>query len=567
MAYDLLIRGGTVIDGSGQPGFRANVAVKDGRIVAVGDETGAAARTINADGLVVAPGFIDLHTHLDAQALWDPYCSPVPQHGITSVILGNCGLTLAPVNEASREAIIKTFARVEAIPRELFEQALSWSWQSFGDYLNTMEGRLGVNVGGLVGHVAVRHYVMGEDAVERTATPDEVEQMRGLVTEGMEAGALGFSTNRNDTHIREDGKPVASRLADDTERFALFDVLGELNSGTINISSPGSGHSLEHFAWYEEIARRTRRPLVWQSVLHRWNSPDLWREQLDAIAPVFQHGHRAYALTNTAPFYVRFNLKNAQIFDEFPTWKAIMFAPEAVRKQAFAEPETRQKLRADLAVERLTVFHRRWNLVNVISVAKPQNEVYLHKSVTDIAQQRGQDPLDAFLDLALDEDLQTMFETAIVNADPDAVGQILRSPYVLAGQSDAGAHVQYLANYGYSTTLLGFWARERGVLSLERAVKKLTSEVADAYEIAGRGYLRPGYAADLAIFDPATVKPLEAEWQADYPGGLRRLVQRAEGMHYTITNGRVICEDGKISGELAGSVLRGTAYKPAVAAG
>jgi N-acyl-D-aspartate/D-glutamate deacylase len=476
-------------------------------------------------------------------------------------VTGNCGLTLAPVTEGGRDALIKSFVRVEAIPREALEQAVPWNWQSFGEYLRALEGRTGVNVGGLVGHIAVRHYVLGEEAVERAATPDEVGQMRQIVRESLEAGALGLSTNRNTGHMREDGKPVASRLADEDERVSLFGVLSELKSGMIQLSSPGV-NTVEQIPWYGQVSLETGRPVVWQSILHRWSNPALWRQQLDAVAAAFAAGSRAYGLTNCTPVISRFSLKNAQTFDAMPAWKALMFAPEAVRMQAFAEPETRAKLRADWDDPKPLVFHRRWDLIQVAGVAKPENERFVSKSVAEVAAMQGKDPLDAFLDLALDEGLETVFETMSSGGDPEAVGEILRSPYVLMGQSDAGAHVQYTVNFGFATTLLGYWVRDRQVLSLEQAVHKLSGEIAAAFEIRDRGILKPGYAADVTVFDPATIGACEPEWADDYPGGVRRLVQRSEGVQYTIVNGRPIYEEGRLTGDLPGQVIRGTAYRP-----
>ncbi len=565
MEFDLLVRGGTVVDGSGLPGYRADVGVRDGEIVEIGRLRGSAARTIDADGLVVAPGFVDHHTHLDAQMLWDPYGTSEPQHGVTTVVMGNCGLTLAPVHPGGEDAIVQSFVRVEAMPRAALAAGVPWGWRSYGEYLDRLEGRVGINVGGLVGHIAVRHDVLGEEAVERAATPDEVARMRQLVAEALEGGALGMSTNRNDRHFREDGKPVSSRLADDDEFFGLCDVLSELNSGVIETIR--GLHQPDHIAWYDHLARRTGRPILWQIVLHRWAEPDLWREQLEGIAPTFQAGYRAYGLTNTVPIVNRFNLRNGQVFDEFRTWKNLMFLPDVVRKQAFADPETRQKLRAEMETPERTVFHRRWDLVRIIKVARPENAGYVGKSVAEMAASRGQDPLDAFLDLSLEEDLETMFWSSNSNGDPEAVGEILRSPYTLVGQSDAGAHVQFDAAFGYGTTLLGEWVRERGVLSLEQAIHKLTFQVASIYGLEDRGLLRPGYAADLAIFDPQTVAAGEPEWAEDYPANTRRLVQPSVGMHYTVVNGQVIYADGALSGDLPGHVLRGSAYtgQPALA--
>jgi N-acyl-D-amino-acid deacylase len=558
MDYDLLVRGGRVVDGSGLPAYLGDVGVRDGKIVEIGRLRGTAARTIDAAGLAVAPGFIDQHTHLDAQVLWDPYGTSSPQHGVTSVVMGNCGLTLAPVQDGGEDAIVSSFVRVEAMPRPALEQGVPWGWHSYGDYLDALEGKVGINVGGLVGHIAVRHHVLGAEAVERTATDAEVAQMQALVRAAIQAGALGFSTNRNERHMREDGKPVASRLANEDEYFALCDVLGELNAGILQVTL--GLQRLEQIPWFDRLARRTGRPVVWQSILHRWNAPNFWREQLDALAPTFRAGYRAYGLTNTVPIVNRFNMRNCQIFDEFPLWKTLMFLPEPVRKQAFAEPETRARLRADMAAPENTSFHRCWDLVRIIKTVRPENAGYVGQSVAEMAAARGQDPLDALLDLSLEEDLETTFWNANNGGDPEAVGQILRSPYVLVGQSDAGAHVQFDAAYGYGTTLLGLWVRERGVLSLEQAVHKLTFQQASVYGIASRGLLRPGYAADLAIFDPATVNACEPEWAADYPAGTRRLVQRADGMHYTVVNGRVVQEDGRLSGDLPGAVLRGAAH-------
>ena len=548
-----------MVDGSGLPSYLADVAVKDGKVIETGRLRGTAARTIEADGLVVSPGFIDHHTHLDAQILWDPYGTSEPQHGITSVIMGNCGLTLAPVKTGDEDALVKSFVRVEAIPRFVLEQGVPWGWHTFGDYLDVLQGKVGINVGGLVGHIAVRQHVMGEESVERRATPEEIQQMSRLVRESMESGALGFSTNRNERHMREDGKPVPSRLAGDEELFALCDILGELNAGVIETIL--GRNRIEHFEFYDHLARRTQRPVIWQSVQHRWAAPNLWREQLDAVVPTFRDGYRAYGLSHTVPLVRHFTLKNAQVFDEFPTWKKLMFLPEAVRKQAFADPETRRKLRADLADPRPTNFHRRWDIVRVENVTKADNKKYAGKSVAEMAAMRGQDPLDAFLDLALEEDLETTFWNANNGGDPQAMGEILRSPYVLVGTSDAGAHVQFGADFGYGTTLLGLWVRERGVLSLEQAIHKLTFHIASIYELEGRGLVRPGYAADLTIFNPNTIKAYEPEWAEDYPAGTRRLIQRSEGMHYTIVNGRVIYEDGRLSGELPGRILRGSVYQ------
>jgi N-acyl-D-aspartate/D-glutamate deacylase len=559
MDYDLLIRGGRVVDGSGLPSYIADVGVKDGKIAEVGRLRGGAARAIDAGGLAVSPGFIDHHTHLDAQMLWDPYGTCEPQHGITTVVMGNCGLALAPVRQGIEEAIVKSFVRVEAIPRSALEQGVKWNWHSYGEYLDNFEGKVGINVSGLVGHIAVRHNVMGEEAVERKATGAEVQKMRGLVLEAMEGGALGISTNRNERHMREDGKPVASRLADDEEFFALCDVLAERNGGVIETIL--GRNKIEHFKWYHELAKRTQRPVLWQSLQHRWAEPNLWREQLNAVEPIFKAGYQAYGLSHTVPLVRHFTLRDCQIFDEFPTWKNLMFLPVEVRKQAFADADTRRKLLAELNDDsRPTNYHKRWDVPKVERVVKPENQIYVGKTLAELGAMRNQTPLDAFLDLSLDEDLDTIFWNANNGGDWNAMGEILRSPYVLIGTSDAGAHVLFGADFGYGTILLGLWVRERQVMTLEQAVNKLTFHVASVFGLQGRGLLRPGYAADIAIFDPKTVRAEEPEWANDYPAGSKRMVQRSVGVHYTIVNGTVINHQGRMTGDLPGQVIRGPLF-------
>jgi N-acyl-D-aspartate/D-glutamate deacylase len=564
MAYDLVIRGGRVVDGSGLPSYVADVGVKDGKVAEIGKIKEAAAKSIDAAGLAVSPGFIDHHTHLDAQMLWDPYGTCEPQHGVTSVVMGNCGLSLAPVRHDIEDAIVKSFVRVEAIPRIALEQGVKWNWHSYGEYLDNFEGKVGINVGGLVGHIAVRHHAMGEEAVERKASGTEVQKMKGLVLDAMEGGALGMSTNRNDRHMREDGKPVSSRLADDDELFALCDVLGERNAGVIETIL--GRNKVEHFQWYHELAKRTQRPILWQSLQHRWSEPNLWREQLEAVEPIFKAGYQAYGLTHTVPLVRHFTLKDCQIFDEFPTWKNLMFLPVEVRKQAFADAATRTKLQSEIDNLRLTNYHKRWDIPKVEKCFKAENQKYVGKTIAEMAAMRNQAPIDAFLDLALDENLETIFWNANNGGDWNAMGEILRSPYVLIGTSDAGAHVLFGADFGYGTILLGLWVRERQVMSLEQAIHKLTFHPASIFGLQGRGLLRPGYSADITIFDPKTVGAEEPVWANDFPANSKRMVQQAIGMHYTIVNGTVINDHGRMTGELPGQVMRGPLYRQQKAA-
>lgn len=560
MPYDLLIKGGRIYDGSGMPSFLGDVAVQGGKIVEVGRINAGANRVVNADGLAVAPGFIDFHTHLDAQLLWDPIATSSCWHGITTVIPGNCGLTLAPCRreDKERENILGSFVRVEAMPLQVLRSAVNWEWESFPQYLNRLDGKLGVNVAALVGHCALRQYVMGEAACEREATQEEVDRMKSILRDSMLAGAMGFSTNRNPVHMRADGRPIASRLAGDEELLQLAGVLGELNRGSIQISvgTPGVSIPSEKAVGLFDRLASCGRPVIWQSIAHRWDQPDLWRELLDLAEKSLAAGLPSYPLCNARLFNNRFNLKNAQVFDDLPTWKKILFMPVDQRKEIFRDPETRQKLRHE-AVENhfRSRFSRRWDLVYMIQAATPKNKPLEKKSVAEIAKMQGKDVIDAFLDLSLEEGLETLFQTSSNNGDETAVAEIIRSPLTLVGQSDAGAHLIYDAGYGYATRLLGYWIRERNAMSLEEGVRKLTFMVASIFGLHDRGLIRPGLAGDLAVFDPETVMDSEPEMASDLPGGEKRLVQKAVGVKMTVVNGQILTEDGKHTGALPGRVL------------
>src|SRR5579862_9059347 len=504
--YDVVVRGGRIYDGSGLPGFNADVAIGEGRIQAVGRVNEPARRILEVDGLAVSPGFIDLHTHLDAQFFWDPLGSSLNEHGVTTVVTGNCGLTLAPCKPEDHDAMVDTFVRVEGMPASVLRGAIPWNWTSHREYMDSLRQRQpGVNIATLIGHCAVRQYALGDDSVERTATEDEIEAMVQLVRDGMAAGAFGFSTNMNDRHFRVDGKPIPSRLASREEVDRLCGIVGECQRGVVQFSH-GGFHSMENMGWYNDVAKATGRPLIWQSILHRWAQPDMWRAQLEQAADSFRQGAPAYPLTNARPFSNRWTLKNAQVFDELPTWKNLLFLPEEARKQGFRDPETRCKMAWEALEDTKPIsLSRRWDLITIRKTTLPGNKQWENQSVADFASAQGKGIIDGFLDLALSEDLETLFESSNNQGDHDAVDQIVSSPYVLVGQSDAGAHLAFDAGFGYATLLLGYWCRQRKALPLEDAVRKLTFMVASIFGLRDRGLLRPGYAADIAIFDPETV--------------------------------------------------------------
>src|SRR5262245_2562085 len=469
--FDLVLKGGRIYDGSGMPSYCADIGVRDGKIAEIGRLNAGAKKTLSVDGLAVAPGFIDPHTHLDAQLLWDPLGTSSCFHGVTSAVLGNCGLSLAPDKQENLQAVSKSVVRVESINRRVLEEGIQWKWTSTAEYRDVLGTRLGINAATLIGHIAVRHYVMGEEAVERQASAEEISKMRQLVREGMEAGAVGFSTNQNPRHISEDKNPVASRLASDEELGSLLDVLAEMNTGLVQLSG-GGADARGRIAYAAQMARRTGRPVLWQSISHSWSRPNHWQEMLANTERVFkEEGLPIFAMTQAKPFQNRYTLREAQCFDEFPTWKAAMFGPIEMRKQMFADPDVRKKLRAEAVEDQSpSVFPRRWDVIFFDHVKLAKNKSFERKTVKEVAEAQGKDGLDCFLDISLDEDLETRFVHTNTQGDPRAVCEILKHPAVMIGQSDAGAHMGYDARFGYSTAFLGCWVRDHGIMGFEVGV-------------------------------------------------------------------------------------------------
>jgi N-acyl-D-aspartate/D-glutamate deacylase len=558
MTYDLIIKGGRIYDGSGLPSRMGDVAVIGDRIAEVGRVSGSAHRVVDADGLAVAPGFIDFHTHMDAQLLWDPLATSSCFHGVTTLIPGNCGLSLAPCHPEDRENVIGSFVRVEAMPSQVLREAVKWEWTTFPEYLARLRQKLGVNVAALMGHCAMRQFVMGEESSERAATPDEIEQMKDILREGLAAGAIGFSTNQNRRHMREDGRPIPSRLATDEEILELAGVLGEVNRGSMQISRGTLGIARpaeEDVNLFHRLAERSGRPVIWQSIAHRLNAPDLWKRLLDLAQDSLASGVPSYPLCNARLFNGRFTLKNAQTFDELPTWKKIMFLPVENRAELFRDPEMRQKLRFEAVDDTRSVnFTRRWDQIFLIKAALPKHKEFEGKHLQEIARSQNKDVIDTFLDIALEENLETMFQNSGAR-DEQATKEILKSPITLVGQSDAGAHLIYHAGYGYATRFLGYWIREQKVMSVEEGIRKLTFMVASLFGLDDRGLIRKGMAADLVLFNPDTVRECEPEMVNDLPGGEKRLIQKAIGVKMTVVNGKVLVEDGEHTGVYPGRVL------------
>ena len=553
MSYDLIVRNGKIIDGSGIPGFHADVAVSGGRIVEIGQVSGDARRVLDADGLVVAPGIIDNHTHYDAQVTWDPLCTFSCYHGVTTVVMGNCSLALAPAHEEDREVLANVLSHVEAIPLEAIRAGVKWSWETIPQYLDALDQRLGINVASLIGHSAVRRYVMGEASQERHATDAEVAAMKAIVREGIEAGAVGVSFERNLRHFDWNGRLAPTNVASDAEIFAVAGVVDEVGRGVIQF---GGDRKLG-----AQVAKTSRCPVFYGNITQQTVAPNRWREQLTEAENMMRQGHRAYQFVMPRPGDLRYTLKTAQHFDAMANWKSVMLLPLEQRKQAFRDPETRARLHLE-AVETPNNpnhpgdFTRRWDLQFVFRPALPKNQHLKGKSIAEIAQEQEKDVLDTFLDLALEENLETEFERHEVNSDEAAMTALLTSPYTIIGQSDGGAHVVFRTDYSYSTYLLSHWVRERGIMPLEEAIRKLTFVPASLFGLYNRGLVRPGMAADLMVFDPETIAPLEPGEAQDLPGGAKRRKQLAQGIEYTVVNGEVLLEKGKHTGVYPGKVAR-----------
>lgn len=546
MTHDLVIRGGTIVDGSGLDSFTGDVAIDGDRLAQVGGRAGAGRREIDASGLVIAPGFIDPHTHYDAQIWWDEALTPSCYHGITTVVMGNCGFTIAPCKPDDRRRIAKMLERVEGMSLAALEQGIDWQWESFPEFLDAIEKRRpALNAGSLIGHSALRYYVLSAEATEREATSDELDQMRALTREAMAAGALGFSTSQAPTHFGGDGKPVPSRFASDEEVLALAAVMAEFEHGAMEIVVK----NLSDVSVSIEAARRSGKPVTFLGVVTKEGAEDLAKARANGLSLVPQ--------TTCRPTLMDFTLEGGVIFDQLSCWGEVMQASRDEYPRIFRDPAFRERFRRDISGDsgQYTVFRPAWDDIKVIMTGSEGLRDQIGKSMTEIAAARGADPLDAFFDLPLEDDLATEFSYC-VSTDTDKTASVLGDEHLL-GLSDAGAHLTLLSDAAYTTYLLGRWVRERGELSIERAVSKMTKDPAEFWGIRERGMLTEGWHADVVLFDPTRVDAREAEIVFDLPGGDGRLVPEAEGIEAVIVNGAVTVERGSLTGERAGQVVRG----------
>jgi N-acyl-D-amino-acid deacylase len=553
--HDLIIRNATVYDGLGNPGVAADVAVSNARIAAVGRNLGAAHESVDAEGLALMPGIIDTHTHYDAQITWDPLANPSSRLGVTTLIMGNCGFTIAPCRPADRDLVMRNLTHVEGMSLAALREGIRWDFQSFPEYLDMLERRgVGPNVACFVGHSSVRTYVLGGDAPKRTATPAEVEQMRDIVLDGMRAGACGFSTTSSIQHNGENGSPMPSRLADEAELQAWCGSLREVGRGVLMITK-GSGTPVPML---EDLSARAGRPFVVAALLHSNLAPEATFEDLEMIGAATRRGNRMYGAVACTPLVFEFTMHEPYVFEGLASWKPAMTAHGDQARRLYADAAFRAGVKQELSEPGRRMFNGEWSKIFVTQAARPENAADEGKSLAALAAQRGTHPIDTLLDIALSEDLDTLFTATLLNSDEDAVGRMIQDENSLLSLSDAGAHLTFLCDAGFGLHFLGHWVRERGLMRIEQAVRRLTSHPAQVFGIAERGRIAPGACADLLLFDPATVGRGAARRVRDLPAGASRLDTAPIGVYGVWVNGsRIADENGLIAGTRpSGQVLR-----------
>jgi N-acyl-D-aspartate/D-glutamate deacylase len=560
MQFDLVVKNGVIIDGTGLPRYRGDVGVRHGRIVALGRIRERAREVLDADGQVVAPGFIDGHTHMDAQVFWDPLGTCSCWHGVTSVVMGNCGFTLAPCAAEDKALVIRNLQRAEDISPEAMEAGIRWQWTTFPEFLDCLDAQpKGINYGGYLGHSALRTYVMGERAFEQAATEDDLRAMERELRDAIRAGAIGFTTSRSPSHETPDRRPVASRLATWEEIQRLVGVMGDLNAGIFELA----GERVEPDALREyhvrlrDLAVATGRPVTW-GLFSRRESPDYWRTYLALLDETAAAGGRMFAQVHSRALSVVLSFKTNLPFDRLPVWRELRALPLAEQARRLRDPELRQRL-VESARERdqrraIGAEARPASYDWIFVMDTPQGP---HRAVAEVARERGVDPVEAMIDLALEKDLDRFFLQPIANENQDHALELMKHPRTAVTFSDSGAHVSQIMDASLQTHLLSHWVREKQAFTLEEAVRMLSFDNATHWGFPDRGLIREGMAADLVVFDPDTVAPEMPEVVNDLPAGARRLVQRARGIAATVVNGEILLRDGKPTGALPGQLLRG----------
>src|SRR5215472_2602786 len=538
MTHDLVIRGGTVVDGSGLPRYRADVAVTGGRIAQIGRtvrERGV--EEIDARDAVVAPGFIDGHTHMDAQVAWDPLATCSCWHGVTTVVMGNCGFTLAPCRPEEKHLVVRNLERAEDIPAESMQAGIDWTWETYAQYLDQVaRWPKGINYAGYVGHSALRTYAMGERAFSEPASPADLAAMKRELTNALAAGAMGFTTSRTRNHETTDRRPVASRVASWDEVRELVGVLGDLGAGIFEIAGEDTGRDPDRARDYlgrlRDLAVETGVPVTWGMFSSR-SAPDLWRPYFDLLDETARAGGRMFAQVHSRALSVLLSFETRLPFDRLPEWRELRKRPLDEQRVALRDPDLRQRLVASA------------------------NAADYGRGVGAETRRRGLDPVAAMIDLAVERDLRCFFVQPLANENLDHVLEMMRHPRSVVTFSDSGAHVSQIMDSSLQTHVLAYWVRRRQAFTLEEGVRMLTLEPATAWGLHDRGLLREGMAADVVVFDPDRVAPEMPEVVNDLPAGARRLRQKAAGFRASIVNGQVVLRDGEHSGAYPGRVLRG----------
>jgi N-acyl-D-aspartate/D-glutamate deacylase len=562
MSVDLLIKNGLVVDGTGTPARRADVAIEGGRVIAIGAVDDAATRTLDADGLVVAPGFVDLHTHYDAQLLWDPTASPSPLHGVTTVFGGNCGFTLAPCGDEHVDYLSRLMARVEGIPLPALQQGVPWDWTTFADYLDRVEeSGTAVNAGFLCGHSALRRVVMGDDAVGRVARDDQIARMEQLLHDALTAGAIGFSTSQAPTHNDGDGNPVPSRAANPEELLRLAATVNDHEGTQLELIIPGclNGFTDDEVALLADMSRAADRPLNWNvlGVAAGGNH----ERQLEAGSRARALGGRVVALTLPQGMRIRLSFHTGFVLDGLPGWRETFALPIEERMRALSDPETRRQLdeRAHSREAGVLAGLARWERLEIVEGFTAQTRALEGRKIGEVARQRSADPFDTLCDVVIADGLRTGLRPDFGGPEPDEVwkmrAEVWRDPRAVVGGSDAGAHLDMMSGASYTTFVVGDAVRN-GYVTLEEAVHLLTDVPAQLYGLRDRGRLAPGAHADIVCFDADTVGPAGERTRDDLPGAASRIVADSHGVHHVLVGGTEIVRDGSYSGATPGVVLR-----------
>ena len=562
MAYDLLVKNGTVVDGSGSSGYRADVGIIDGKIAAIGRINEGAKQTIEADGHIVSPGFVDGHTHMDAQIFWDPIGSCSCYHGVTSVVMGNCGFTLAPCKQEDADMVFRNLERAEDLSRDAMLEGIDWRWETFPEFLDVIdELPKGINYAGYIGHSALRTYVMGERAFSDAASEDDVRNMQQLVKQAVQAGAIGFSTSRTFNHLTADDRPVASRIAEWDEVRAIVNAVGETGKGLFEIAGEAPGRDPERIAEYHgrlrDLAVESGVPQTWGMFSVR-AAPDLWRPYFDLLDETAAAGGRMFAQVHSRALSSLLSFESNTPFDSWEYWSEFRQLPLTEQAAKMRNPEIKAKL--------IEIGSREYTGPRVVGAeARPpewdyiypmDDMVYDKPSMAELARAKGVHPVELMIDMAMQRDLKMFFRQPIANEDQAQVLDMMKHPRSVITFSDSGAHVSQIMDSSLQTHLLSYWVREKQAMTLEEAIKQITYNTATMWGLHDRGLIREGMAADLVVFDADTIGARMPDVVHDLPAGAKRLKQTADGILNTVVNGEILLTNNEHSGAVPGQLLR-----------